>query len=197
MMSPKAIFLFFLPLAANFFYACTSAGESESRLEVNKKYTLESWPDKNYIDELDSILRAEPLKQNADSEKTALTIYSGAMPTISLPGQKSAARTRQPEKQTGRTGRKNADAAQSAERFADSFMKALSELQSDPSNASKYRTFSARADENLFALLSRAYKSDATRLPKFYTLSALQSVNPNVRLEHLAEGDKVRIPVLP
>lgn len=197
MMSLKAIFLFALPLAASFFYACTSAEENGNRLEVNKKYTLESWPDKNYIDELDSILKAEPLKQSADSERTALTIYSGAMPTITLPGKKSATRPSLTEKRTGRTGRETANASQNAERFADNFMKALSTLQSDPSNASKYRTFPARADEDIFALLSRAYKSDATKLPKFYTLSALQSVNPNVRLEHLAEGDKVRIPVLP
>jgi hypothetical protein len=35
---------------------------------------------------------------------------------------------------------------------------------------------------------------DASKLPRFYTLSALQSVNPGVKLEHLNGGESVRIP---
>ncbi len=194
-MKSKRAFLFSALTAASLFYGCSEAPD-ENPLEINRKYTLESWPDENYIAELDSILKAEPLKPDAEKEKTALTIYSGAMPTVKLPGEKKAQVQKPSEKQTARTGQEKASATQKAERFADRFMNALSELQSDPSNTAKYRTVSAKAGENLFALLSRAYKSDATKLPKFYTLSALQSVNPNVRLEHLEADDKVRIPVL-
>ncbi len=194
-MKSKRAFLFSALTAASLFYGCSEAPD-ENPLEVNRKYTLESWPDENYIAELDSILKAEPLKPDAEKEKTALTIYSGAMPTVKLPGEKKAQVQKPSEKQTARTGQEKASATQKAERFADRFMNALSELQSDPSNTAKYRTVSAKAGENLFALLSRAYGNDATKLPKFYTLSALQSVNPNVRLEHLEADDKVRIPVL-
>lgn len=194
-MKSKRAFLFSALTAASLFSGCSEAPD-ENPLEVNKKYTLESWPDENYIAELDSILKAEPLKPDADKEKTALTIYSGAMPTIKLPGEKKAPIQKPSEKQTAETGQGKASATQKAERFADRFMNALSELQSDPSNTAKYRTVSAKAGENLFALLSRAYGNDATKLPKFYTLSALQSVNPNVRLEHLEAGDNVRLPVL-
>lgn len=195
-MKSKRAFLFSALTAASLFSGCSKSPTDENPLEINRKYTLESWPDENYIAELDSILKAEPLKPDADKEKTALTIYSGAMPTIRLPGEKKAQPQKPSGKQTAGTGQEKASATQKAERFADRFMNALSELQSDPSNTAKYRTVSAKADENLFALLSRAYASDATRLPKFYTLSALQSVNPNVRLEHLEAGDNVRIPVL-
>ena len=75
-------------------------------------------------------------------------------------------------------------------------MNALGALQSDPTNTSKYKTVSAKDGENLFALLSRAYGQDATKLPRFYTLSTLQSVNPGVKLEHLNAGDQVRVPNL-
>ncbi len=195
-MKSEIAFLFFALTAGSLFYGCSEAPTDENLLEINKKYTLGSWPDENYIAELDSILKAEPLKPDAEKEKTALTIYSGAMPTIKLPEEKKKTSSKPVGQQTARTGQEKVSATQKAEHFADRFMKSLSELQSDPSNTAKYRTVSAKSGEDLFALLSRAYKSDAAKLPKFYTLSALQSVNPNVRLEHLEEGDNVRIPVL-
>ncbi len=194
-MKPESALLFFTVATASLCVAC-SENPDKPLLEVGKKYTLESWPDENYIAELDSILKAEPLKPDADKEKTALTIYSGKMPTVALPGEKKAQASKPVARQTASTGQAEASSSQTAERFADRFMNALSELQSDPSNASRYRTVSAKAGEDLFALLSRAYGSDATRLPKFYTLSALQSVNPNVKLEHLEEGNAVRVPTL-
>lgn len=194
-MKSESVLLFFSVATMCLGMAC-SENPDKPLLEVNRKYTLESWPDENYIAELDSILKAEPLKPDADKEKTALTIYSGTMPTINLPGEKKAPRAKPVERQTTGTGQKEATSSQKAERFADRFMNALSELQSDPSNTTKYRTVSAKAGEDLFALLSRAYGNDATKLPKFYTLSALQSVNPNVKLEHLEEGNAVRVPTL-
>lgn len=72
--------------------ACGQNESTEGRLQVNKKYVLESWPDSAYIADLDSILKAEPLKPGADSERTELTIYSGNIPTIHLPGQKKASK---------------------------------------------------------------------------------------------------------
>lgn len=194
-MKPKKVLLLFAVTATSLFYGCSENPADRKLLEVNKKYTLESWPDENYIAELDSILKAEPLKPDAEEEKTALTIYSGAMPTVKLPGEKKQT-ARAGERRTAATGQKETSASHRAERFADRFMNALSEWQSDPSNAAKYRIVPAKAGDDLFRLLSRAYGNDAMKLPKFYTLSALQSVNPNVRLEHLEAGDQVRIPVL-
>ena len=178
--------------------ACSGQNDgSEGRLKVNQKYVLKSWPDSTYIAELDSILKAEPLKANADSERTELTIYSGSIPTISLPDQKK------PVKQTSAAGQqasakqtKAASPAKSAELFADNFMNALNAMLSDPTSSAKYRTVTAKSGEDLFALLSRAYGHDATKLPRFYTLSTLQSMNPDVKLEHLNGGDNVRIPKL-
>lgn len=193
MKSKKNIAIFALCSSIALFSACSGQNDNtEERLKINQKYFLESWPDSAYIAELDSILKAEPLKPNADSERTELTIYSGAIPTISLPGQKK------PVKQTNPAGQepkaKQAKASKNAEHFADNFMNALSAMQSDPTNAAKYRTVTAKAGEDLFALLSRAYGMDASKLPRFYTLSALQSVNPGVKLEHLNGGESVRIP---
>jgi len=174
------------------FSACSEQNDgSEGRLKINQKYFLESWPDSVYIAELDSILKAEPIKANADSDRTELTIYSGAIPTISLPGKKPAKQTNVSGQQTKA---KPVKVEKSAEHFADNFMNALSAMQSDPTNSAKYRTVTAKSGEDLFALLSRAYGNDASKLPRFYTLSALQSVNPGVKLEHLNGGESVRIP---
>mgnify|MGYP002622202637 FL=1 len=195
MKSKKSYAFLAICTTASLFSACGGQNDgSEERLKINKKYVLESWPDSAYIAELDSILQAEPLKANADSERTELTIYSGAIPTISLPGQKKSAKPTNTASQQANA--KFAKSEKTAEHFADNFMNALSALQSDPSNSAKYKTVTARAGEDLFALLSRAYGHDATKLPRFYTLSALQSVNPGVKLEHLNGGESVRIPKL-
>ena len=55
---------------------------------------------------------------------------------------------------------------------------------------------SAQDGEDLFKLLKRTYGAGVQGLPRFYVLSALQSVNAGVVLEHLNAGDKVRIPKL-
>lgn len=203
MKSKKSVAILSICSVAGLLIACGQSESTEGRLQVNKKYVLESWPDSAYIADLDSILKAEPLKPGADSERTELTIYTGSIPTINLPGQKKASkRTVAASPANGVNPASNAKQANStkpaktAEHFADNFMSALGALQSDPTNASKYKTVSAKDGENLFALLSRAYGQDATKLPRFYTLSALQSVNPGVKLEHLNAGDQVRIPKL-
>lgn len=78
MKSKKNIAIFALCSSIALFSACSGQNDNtEERLKINQKYFLESWPDSAYIAELDSILKAEPLKPNADSERTELTIYSG------------------------------------------------------------------------------------------------------------------------
>ena len=199
-MKRKIFTLLFFSCAWGFLFTACGNENQANRLQINQKYTLQSWPDSAYIADLDSILHAEPLKANADSEKTELTIYSGTIPTITLPGQKSAksqaAVKSHSKKRTAPAGSTEKPAVHNAENFADAFMKALSELQSDPNNAAKYKTVSVKDGEDLFALLSRAYGKNAAKLPRFYTLSALQSVDPGVKLEHLTAGEAVRIPKL-
>ena len=83
-----------------------------------------------------------------------------------------------------------------AENFVAKFSNALSALQSDPSNKGLYKVVTANDGEDLFKLLRRTYGAGTQNLPRFYVLSALQSVNPGVMLEHLNAGDKVRVPRL-
>ncbi|WP_288801295.1 hypothetical protein [uncultured Fibrobacter sp.] len=163
-------------------------------LQCHKKYVLLSWPDSAYVASLDSILQAEPLKASADSEKTQLTIYSGAIPTIRLPGQKAAQADSKEKRSGGISSATPRSSAKSAESFADNFTNALNAMLSDPTNVANSKIVHAKQGEDLFTLLSRAYGKNANKLPRFYTLSALQSVNPGIRLEHLNEGDPVRIP---
>ena len=124
----KCVALFSICSVAGLMIACGQNESTEGRLQVNKKYVLESWPDSAYIADLDSILKAEPLKPGADSERTELTIYSGNIPTIHLPGQKKASKqaTASAENRTVAASPANtAKPAKAAERFADNFMNAL------------------------------------------------------------------------
>lgn len=181
-------------ISAIFFciFACSSETSTAERLVIGKKYVLKSWPDSHYVARLDSVLKAEPLQENRDSDRTALTIYSGEMPKISLPGKPESVKPAESRKHAKTSGQ--AAKSSQAETFANRFMEALSALQSDPSNPARFTTVDAKDGESIFALLSRAYGLDASKLPRFYTISALQSVNPGTKIEHLSAGDKVRIP---
>lgn len=171
-------------------------------VEINKKMPLLEWPDSIYVASLDSILKLEPLKKNAEKEKKPqLAMNAHQAPIFNLPGSVTGKKDapKATKSSTANASRKNGEAKasqanHSAENFANQFSTALSALQSDPSNASLYRVVEAKDGDDLFKLLKRSYGAGAQNLPRFYVLSTLQSVNPGVVLEHLNAGDKVRIP---
>ena len=214
---------FYLSLAATFCFlsACSENTAPVPRLKLNFRYNLKSWPDKAYIASLDSVLKAEPVKKDTSSAGTEIAINTHQMPTFKLPASRRILTQSEldgnvagkaAKKQTAGTAQTTAGApaatasagtrikmttgSNEAEAFADKFASALSKWQSDPSNSQLYRVVNADASEDLFHLLSRAYGKDATKLPRFFTLSSLQSVNPGVSVEHLKKGDAVRIPRL-
>jgi len=169
---------------------------------VNKKMPLTEWPDSTYIADLDSILALEPLKKQ-DKNKPSIAMNTFKAPNFILPssvtgkkpekGPKADQGTRTGSGKPGQTASKSAK-NNSAENFANQFTQALSALQSDPSNSKLYRVVESKDGEDLFQLLRRTYGASAQGLPRFYVLSALQSVNAGVMLEHLNAGDKVRVP---
>ncbi|MCK9182344.1 MAG: hypothetical protein M0P13_05630 [Fibrobacteraceae bacterium] len=198
----KLKILFLVPFLC-LFAACDDGAPQTERIQINKKYPLESWPDSTYIASLDSILKAEPIKKDTDSAETEISVNTRTMPSFSIPNKRTGIPAEEPksgDKTTPATKASTQTYKQASgnneEHFADKFMNALGDLQSDPSNTSKYKLAEAKDGEDILKLLSRAYGKDATKLPRFYTLSALQSVNPGVAIEHLKSGDKVRIPVL-
>ena len=161
---------------------------------------LEEWPDSNYIASLDSILKLEPVKKGKDSADVNLSMNTFKAPTFKLPPSVTGAKntkkpnTNKPSKSEGQAT--TAKPSNNAENFIGKFTNALSALQSDPSNKSLYKVVTANEGEDLFKLLKRTYGAGTQNLPRFYVLSALQSVNPGVMLEHLNAGDKVRVPRL-
>lgn len=167
---------------------------------TDQKMPLIEWPDSAYIASLDSILALEPIKKGADAEaKINMNVFDA--PIFKLPGSVTGKKDATPKaNHAGKSaGAKQASAPKadnSAELFADRFATALSKLQSDPSNASLYKTVVANDGDDLFKLLKRTYGAGVQGLPRFYVLSALQSVNAGVMLEHLNAGDKVRVPKL-
>lgn len=179
-----------LGIAALLLIACGHDTPVAKIIEVDKKMPLLSWPDEHYIASVDSILAREYVKQK-DTAKTSLTLKSFNAPAITLPSKAKKPSAKNTEKKRTITASKPDN---SAEVFMDKFTRALSALQSDPSNASLYKTVEAKADEDLFKLLRRTYGAGTQNLPRFYVLSALQSVNAGVSLEHLNAGDKVRVP---
>ena len=162
---------------------------------------LEEWPDSNYIASLDSILRLEPIKKNKDSADVNLKMNASKMPTFKLPPTVTGAKsTKKPSankpSKSSKPATETAKPNNNAENFIGKFTNALSALQSDPSNKGLYKVVTANEGEDLFKLLKRTYGAGTQNLPRFYVLSALQSVNPGVMLEHLNAGDKVRVPRL-
>lgn len=183
------------------FVACNSEPPKASIVVIDKKMPLLEWPDKEYVDNLDSVLAREPVKK-ADKNKPSIAMNAHKAPTFMLPGSvtgkpdASKAHVKkgaESAKKSGLGGSSD-NAAASAEAFMDKFSRALSALQSDPSNTGLYKVVEAKDGEDLFKLLRRTYGAGTQNLPRFYVLSTLQSVNPGVMLEHLNAGDKVRVP---
>ena len=163
---------------------------------------LEEWPDSNYIASLDSILRLEPVKKGKDSADVSLKMNTFKAPVFKLPPSVTGSKSTSKKSNLGKIakpGKATPEApkpSNNAENFIGKFTNALSALQSDPSNKSLYKVVTANDGEDLFKLLKRTYGAGTQNLPRFYVLSALQSVNPGVMLEHLNAGDKVRVPRL-
>ena len=185
------------------FTACGNDAPVAKIIVTDQKMPLTEWPDSAYIAGLDSILALEPIKKNAEAEANInMNVFEA--PVFKLPGSVTGKKDPAPKaNHAGKsTASKQANAPKadnvnaSAEAFADQFATALSKLQSDPSNASLYKTVEAKDGDDLFKLLKRTYGAGVQGLPRFYVLSALQSVNAGVVLEHLNAGDKVRVPRL-
>lgn len=190
----------FFTIIPSLFMACGNDAPVAKIIVTDQKMPLTEWPDSSYIASLDSILALEPIKKGADAEaKINMNVFDA--PIFKLPGSVTGKKDATPKaNHAGKSaGAKQANSAKtdnSAELFADRFATALSKLQSDPSNASLYKTVTANEGDDLFKLLKRTYGAGVQGLPRFYVLSALQSVNAGVVLEHLNAGDKVRVPKL-
>lgn len=178
------------------FCACGNDSPVAKLIVVNQKIPLVEWPDSAYIASLDSILASEPIKVQKEVDAN-ISMKGFKAPGFKLPSSVTGKREEKKSNQAAKskpTASAVAKADHSAENFANRFSDALSLLQSDPSNASLYKTVTANDGDDLFKLLKRTYGAGVQNLPRFYILSALQSVNAGVSLEHLNAGDKVRVP---
>ena len=190
----------FFTIIPSIFIACGNDAPTAKIIVTDKKMPLTEWPDSAYIAGLDSILALEPIKKSNENEANInMNVFEA--PVFKLPGSVTGKKDSSPKanhaSKSAATKQANAPKADnSAEIFADRFATALSKLQSDPSNASLYKTVEAKDGDDLFKLLKRTYGAGVQGLPRFYVLSALQSVNAGVVLEHLNAGDKVRVPKL-
>ena len=196
----NSFFKAFFTVIPAFLMGCGNDSPVAKIIVTDKKMPLTEWPDSAYIAGLDSILALEPIKKGADAEaKINMNVFDA--PVFKLPGSVTGKKDATPKanhagKSAGAKQANTPKADNSAELFADRFATALSKLQSDPSNASLYKTVTANDGDDLFKLLKRTYGAGVQGLPRFYVLSALQSVNAGVMLEHLNAGDKVRVPKL-
>ena len=198
--SMNRIFMAFLTAISAFLTACGNEPPVAKVIVTDQKMPLTEWPDSIYIASLDSILALEPIKKNTETEAN-ISVNTFEAPIFKLPGSVTGKKDTKPNHAPKSATAKHVSAPSnqfdnSAEQFADRFATALSKLQSDPSNASLYKTVEAKDGDDLFKLLKRTYGAGVQGLPRFYVLSALQSVNAGVVLEHLNAGDKVRVPKL-
>jgi len=180
--------------------ACGNDTPVAKIIVINQKMPLVEWPDSTYISSLEEILAQEPVKQKKEAEAN-ISMNTFKAPMFTLPGSvtgkketKKNASTSQAKQSVKKSNAFAGSQGNSAENFASKFSDALSRLQSDPSNSSLYKTVTASEGDDLFKLLKKTYGAGVNNLPRFYILSALQSVNAGVALEHLNAGDKVRVP---
>lgn len=173
------------------FSACSVENTDYNPVITGKRYFLQEWPDSLYTHSLDSIIKLEPIKKNADSSgKTEIFLKSFEIPTTVMQptprhtvNKKNPGKTQKPE-------------LPSTESFPNRFMQALEKWQSDPSNQSLYFNAVVQENEDLLQLMGRAYGTNTNILPRFYTYSAIQSVNPGISVEKIKAGDSVRLPRL-
>lgn len=190
----------FVPLSM---IACGNDTPVAKIIIINQKMPLVEWPDSTYIANLEEILKQEPVKQKKEAEAN-ISMNAFKAPMFTLPGsvtgkkevKKPSAGSTKSSSAKHNSGNNVFASTQNsgAENFANKFSDALSKLQSDPSNSGLYKTVTAADGDDLFKLLKKTYGAGVNSLPRFYVLSALQSVNAGVSLEHLNAGDKVRIP---
>lgn len=184
----------FFPLlflaSLGFLASCGSYERETFRLAPGKPYELREWPDSAFVASLDSLFRAEPLKQ-PDTEKRPEVSIDPTQGVLKAPGISAASAVSASASASAPVPSKEFPAG---EMFAEKFMKALSALQSDPSNAALGLVVVVRDGENLMGLLVRAYGPAARQMPIFMVESSLRSVNSGLDLSALRSGDSVRLP---
>lgn len=183
-------FFFFLASLIFFTLSACSTEESIQRLSTNKAYFLKEWPDSSYVQAIDSIVAAEPLKKEAKEKKTNIILNANPLPMLATPKAKVPTSVQESKStQTKQTLKKQ-------ESFTERFASAITKWQSDPQNVNLYKTVPVKNGENAIELLTRVYGKEAKKLPKFYTLSVLQSLNPGVSVDKPASGSSLKIPKL-
>ena len=64
-------------------FGCSTENNNYEPVITGKSYVLNEWPDSLYVQSLDSIIKAEPVKNGADSsEKTEISLNSFQMPKV-------------------------------------------------------------------------------------------------------------------
>lgn len=174
--------------------SCGNYDREEFRLIVGKQYALKEWPDSNFVSELDSLFRSEPLKQPDTAQVAEIVIdpsHIGFKPqtTKSL----SSAST---NSTTNSSTPSPSVEPPHGEMFAERFMAAMQALQADPGNAKLSRRESVRDGEDLMALLARVYGNTARQMPRIMVESSLRALNPAVDLQNLATGATIVLPAL-
>ncbi len=194
--------LFFLCIGS--FGGCDTPEIAAERLEIGKPYVLTDWPDSSYVQSLDSVLAAEPLKKADSTERTNIVLNSGSLNSDDLLPNKFSlnAKPSNNRKETenhakakvAKQEKKSTNKNISAEIFAGRFSEAISQWQSDPNNKNLYVEVIVQNGENALDAMARIYGNGAKRLPKFYALSALQSLNPGISVENPKAGAIIRLP---
>lgn len=168
--------------------SCGNYDREEFRMVVGKQYALKEWPDSNFVSELDSLFRSEPLKQPDTAQVAEIVIDPShiGFKTQKNKSSSSATATTPPPSVEQPHG----------EMFAERFMTAMQALQADPGNAKLSRRESVRDGEDLMALLARVYGNTARQMPRIMVESSLRSLNPSLDLQNLASGSTVVLPAI-
>ena len=179
-------------------------------LKTGDEVPLYEWPDSAYLANIDAMLAAEVLTDEARKADVAITIRPGrkieppkGIGHAGIKGMdaEEIARMRSPAPKAASPVRNDAPAPAAARpkpraRFAEEFMAALEKMAADPRAKGVSQGVTALPGEQLKHLLVRQYGTDANRLPLGVVEYQLKLLNPGVDFGNLAPGESILLPRL-
>ncbi len=167
-------------------------------LKNGDQVPLAEWPDQAYIDNLDEMLAAEPIPENArEKADVAMTLSNKPMqlPTGLVPKSGSSSKSAGSVGSDAPGSQTNAATGTTSAEFVPKFLAGLEELARNPETAGS-RHVEVQAGEDLEQLLRRVYGPAASGLPISLVNSRLALANPGTDLRALAAGSRLVLPAV-
>jgi hypothetical protein len=150
---------------------------------------LQEFPDSSYVANLDSILKDENVLDTKPKEQKQFTMTLADLKMVAVKSPKSGSPNPKSIRKSSGVG------ALSKEEFAKVFLASMDIAKKDKSKLFEVQVGSE--GETIESVLKKAYKTSAVSgVPKVMLKYGLSSLNPDLDLESLRLGQKIKLPKL-